>query len=61
MKNTYTLMSLAVLRRKSGDEYLIFKMSTKLSRAARMCPFAGLKDGFSNLGFILQNSFHLKF
>jgi hypothetical protein len=29
-------MSLAVVRRKSGDEYLIFKISTKLFKAARM-------------------------
>jgi hypothetical protein len=32
-------------------------MSTKLSRTARMCLLAGLKNGFSNLGFILQNCF----
>jgi hypothetical protein len=55
-KNSCTSMSLAVVRRKSGDEYLIFSMSTKLSKAARIWSFVGLNDGFSNLGFILRNS-----
>jgi hypothetical protein len=47
-------MSLAVVRRKRGDEYLIFRISTKLSKAAIMSHLAGLNDGFSNLGFILK-------
>jgi hypothetical protein len=53
-KNPCTTISLAVVRRKRGDEYLILRISINLSKAAIMSCFAGLNDGFSNLGFILK-------
>lgn len=47
-------MALAVVKRKSGEEYRICNTSKKLSTVARMWDFWGLKDGSANLGFILR-------
>lgn len=49
-----TWIVFAVLRRKSGEEYLIRNKSEKFSTAAWMWLFWGLKDGSANLGFILE-------
>ena len=48
-----TCIAFAVLKRKSGEEYLICNRFKKLSKAARMWLFWGLKEGFTNLGLIL--------
>lgn len=49
-------MAFAVLKQKSGEEYLIFKTVVKFSRAERMCLFCGLEDGSTDLGLILKRS-----
>jgi len=49
-----TWIAFAVFKRNSGEEYLIRSRFKKLSMAARMSIFWGLKDGFASLGLILK-------
>lgn len=49
-----TWIAFAVLKRKSGEEYLIRNKFEKFSTAAMMWLFWGLKDGSANLGLNLK-------